>query len=220
MDDSFLARCAVTAYKKDLTHVDGKLISYRFDFGRTDSQLFMLLDRGDLVIAFRGSDSIKDWLFNLFVAQTSTPNLPKGAKVHKGFYTAFMDVADQVKQKITTLTPKRIFLTGHSLGGGVALVSAAEIAAYTSVPIIVRTFGAPMAGNRVFAKYLNNNFGVIQYGFGGDPVIRLPLIKSRWSHVWLWHREPERKLNVCDHHIWIYGGLEYDSQTTQAATAD
>lgn len=115
------------------------------------SQYALVLARDDaLFVAFRGTDDAKDWIADA----NFTPADSLWGKVHKGFLdaldTLWPDVSIAVQHLRTANQP--IWLTGHSLGGALAVLAAARLDQQgTSVAGIV-TFGQPPAGYRTFAE--------------------------------------------------------------------
>lgn len=109
-----------------------------------------------VIVAFRGTDEARDWLTNLAMWQRS----PWGAEwgsVHAGFLGA----VDALWPKLTNALRELkctddvpVWLTGHSLGGAMALIAAIRLMNERSQVRIdaVYTFGQPMVGNREFAK--------------------------------------------------------------------
>ncbi len=67
---------------------------------------------------------------------------------------------------------ERLYITGHSLGGAVAIVMAAKLSnlniANDRVEVI--TFGAPAAGNKGFANEYNNKIHLTRITVSGDPI--------------------------------------------------
>lgn len=128
---------------------------------------------GDAVIVvFRGTDSIERFPQNLKLLLA-----PEGeGKVHRGYREA----VDLLWPRLSAhLAGRRAWFTGHSLGGGLALVAAARYAPARGVV----TFGAPRAGNRDFRdafpvpvfRFVNNSDFVpdLPPGFGYHHVGRL-----------------------------------------------
>jgi len=90
-------------------------------------------------------------------------------RIHKGFYQTYTshNVQHRIVQAVVThmLTYSQIgrcptiYITGHSLGGAIAVLAADDIkAALPWLPpscLRVYTFGAPRVGNHPFAKYFN-----------------------------------------------------------------
>lgn len=94
-----------------------------------------------VVLSFRGSQSLTNWVYNLrFSKQEAYPNVP-GAKVHNGFFQCYEAVSDQVHKQLqnaVTECPKchTAVITGHSLGGVRLLTRARARAGTTQTPRI------------------------------------------------------------------------------------
>ncbi|MFC1589140.1 lipase family protein [Pseudomonadota bacterium] len=116
-----------------------------------------------VVIAFRGTENkISDWLTDADAIPTTIGN----TKVHTGFHKAFNEIHDQqgmsVKNKITEIMNNPevkdnngvalpLFITGHSLGGALALIATNTLA--SDIIGACYTFGAPRVANY---EYFNN----------------------------------------------------------------
>lgn len=105
-----------------------------------------------VVVAFRGTDNAENWVrnFNFLPAKTAF------GPVHAGFLEAFRALWPDVARSIAALRDKNqpIWLTGHSLGGAIALLAAAELQR-AALPIAgIVTFGQPPVGASAFAKRL------------------------------------------------------------------
>lgn len=82
-------------------------------------------------------------------------------RVHRGFYDAFQSVVEQVQSEILSLAEQfpdySIFVTGHSLGGALAVFGALDVKRYLpNVPVSITTFGKPRVGNPAFANFFSN----------------------------------------------------------------
>lgn len=101
------------------------------------------------ILAFRGTTDAADWRTNLDAKRlTSLAEVPgrPAVCVHQGFHRAYTAVEEPVRALLDGIRDKPIYITGHSLGGAVAVVATAclardEIAA-------CYTFGAPRVGDR------------------------------------------------------------------------
>lgn len=77
---------------------------------------------------------------------------------------------------------KALYITGHSLGGAMAIIAAAIIHSSSELEPIkkvlrgVYTFGAPMVGGRVFSETFNKAFGpyLFNHVYGHDVVPKMP----------------------------------------------
>lgn len=104
-------------------------------------------------------------------------------KVHLGFYqyieaistarTVDDDGADKSLKDVLKAHPERkVYLTGHSLGGAAAIVGGAKLINLGVNPnqLEVITFGSPAVGNAAFAAKYKNVLPVTRIVISGDPV--------------------------------------------------
>jgi hypothetical protein len=109
-----------------------------------------------------------------------------GAMVPLGFKAVLSDPAVRTKVDgwIRSCQGKEIFLTGHSLGGALATLTAARATVATNL----YTFGCPAIGTRQFCDYLSKKTKQWQrYVDRGDAVTHVPPLFT--------HGGDERKLN-------------------------
>jgi len=106
------------------------------------------------VIAFRGTDfdEVSDWIANLGRSATDTPH----GQIHAGFYDAYQSMKPQVDSLLEARKPKFIWITGHSLGGALALVCAYDLidGEQTEINGLI-TFGQPMVARKSLSEYLD-----------------------------------------------------------------
>lgn len=145
-----------------------------------------------VVVAFRGTTSRKDFRTDLQsrfnVSRVEIEGRSADVSVHYGFYLSFSKVEDQIKKLLLKAGDKPIFLTGHSLGGALALVASAALGAD---PVLgdriaaVYTFGAPRVGKRDFADYVKApHYRIVNQG---DIV---PLVPPTWLRGYAHTGEP------------------------------
>ena len=105
------------------------------------------------VIAFRGTDfpEISDWLANLGRSAIDTEHGP----VHKGFYNAYQSMKWQVNAILQERNTKHLWVTGHSLGGALALLCAYDLEVEGRQLHGIMTFGQPMVARQQFADYID-----------------------------------------------------------------
>ena len=122
-----------------------------------DTQGYVAFNDTHVVAAFRGTDSLPDWLTNLQAVKDPGPW--ENTAVHEGFQDAFLASALQIGEIIgrNVQADHQVWLTGHSLGGALAVLLAATLME-SDLPVHgLYTFGAPRVGDRKFARALNNS---------------------------------------------------------------
>ena len=163
----------------------------------------------DIVVAFRGTHDLLDWIYNLNFPEVAEYPKCDGCKVHRGFYEAWQSVQDGVVSEVRrlhTASPEaRIFVTGHSLGGAVAAHCAAELGASShsiGYPISgVYTFGQPRVGNAAFAAFYGQGTHVSwRLTHWRDPVPHLPPMAFGFRHLAteVYYTQDNANFTVCD----------------------
>lgn len=186
---------------------------FKEDFGVTakffsfdNTQAYLAENEDHIVLAFRGTEAptsiegLKDWLLtdamNLLMVPEGRLGLDLsaagvGAKFHKGFADSIAEIwgpLSEAVDKENKRMDRPIWVTGHSLGGALALY-AAWLLKRKFVPVHqVYTFGAPMIGNRLACAAFDREFAgqAFRYVNGKDPVPKLPalsLIANEYEHV-------------------------------------
>lgn len=113
-----------------------------------------------ILIAFRGSMDVKNWIDNLtFYKTRAFPRLPS-VEIHLGFYYVYQSVATQLLNGLAKLKTKypqaKLSITGHSLGAAVASICAFDLALNHNTRIdSVWTFGSPRIGNDAWTQYFH-----------------------------------------------------------------
>mmetsp|Transcript_52554 Transcript_52554/g.132179 ORF Transcript_52554/g.132179 Transcript_52554/m.132179 type:complete len:685 (+) Transcript_52554:88-2142(+) len=169
-----------------------------------------------VVVAFRGTcglpfseglgqtvQSILNWVTNADFKLVDYPGAP-GAQVHEGFFNGYQGVADQIRDSVKAIQKafpsSKLLVVGHSLGGALATVAAADLhAAFPNSTIELFTFGAPRAGNLKFVQLVeeavSTSFRVVN---GSDPVPQVPLVVQSYQHIptEVWYTGPDT-FTVC-----------------------
>ena len=154
------ARYESTAYGWDVVAT--------YDDPATDTQAFALRNSTSYVIVFRGSAEALDWLGNFETNRITIPGT--SAQVHSGFWNAADSVyADIVADLAAFRGTRSVWVTGHSLGGAVAQLTAFRLRRDNHVPSAsLVTFGAPSVGSTGFGT-LFSSVGSLAY--------------QRWVHL-------------------------------------
>ena len=113
----------------------------------------------DTIIVFRGTvvNNYLNWNLDLRAWFKKEGKL---GCVHQGFYDAIESLWPEIQPHIPQETNHSLWLTGHSLGGALALLAAAKIAHQFENPgrkIIsgIYAFGAPRVGDEEFRDFFN-----------------------------------------------------------------
>ncbi|MEM7335669.1 MAG: hypothetical protein AAF490_26560 [Chloroflexota bacterium] len=108
------------------------------------------------------------------------------AQMHLGFVTAYMTVQDYVHNYVVKHQPKKITVTGHSLGGALATLCAVDmkLTYLGKYDVDLYTYGAPCVGNTEFPDLFNTAVPK-SYRFvnGLDVVPQVPRPWQGYKHV-------------------------------------
>ena len=135
-----------------------------------------------LVLAFRGTEKkVSDWLTDA----RCVPAVQGEARVHTGFLEAFTATRDDTGRTVKEVVedvlarpdarddagrPLPLFITGHSLGGALALLATRLVA--PDVNGACYTFGAPRVGNYEYFRFVRTP--VYRVVNSADVVPRVP----------------------------------------------
>ena len=135
-----------------------------------------------VVVAFRGTlpptspdkrQTLEDWLQDFDAGLVTRAGMP--GQVHEGFARAVDTLWPELSGAVKALRAAgggRVFVTGHSKGGGMAPLAAMRlIAEGVAAPaeVEVCTFAAPHPGNQVFADgYRQAVSAAVRYEYGDD----------------------------------------------------
>jgi hypothetical protein len=109
------------------------------------------------LVAFRGTQTIWDWVDDLEAVPVDYLPVAGSGHVHMGFQLVYEHVRQSVGQLLATgcRGAQRILVTGHSLGGAIAILSGFEIAKTVNVVPEVYTLAGPRTGAPDFAGNFN-----------------------------------------------------------------
>ena len=107
---------------------------------------------GDVYVVFRGTQTIGDWLANADFVQ-----IQHGwGKTERGFSGVYSGSAPAIIGALRNAgNPARVFVTGHSLGGSLATLCAADVRASLKATTTLYTFASPRTGDPAFAARFN-----------------------------------------------------------------
>lgn len=142
-----------TALKWGYTHVEFVEVRKGRDI---DTQGFVMSNATDIICVFRGSEAIEDWFTNFQAVRDPGPL--NGTLAHEGFQDALFPAVIAVTNAIDSFehTSKRIWVTGHSLGGALCSLYAGMMIENGYNIYGVYTFASPRPADDIFAEALNH----------------------------------------------------------------
>jgi triacylglycerol lipase len=121
-----------------------------------DTQGYVMSNDTDIICVFRGSESIEDWFSNFQAVHDPGPL--NGTLAHEGFQDALFPAVIALTNAIDSMNrnSKRIWVTGHSLGGALCSLYAGMMIENNYDIYGIYTFASPRPADDTFATALNN----------------------------------------------------------------
>ena len=162
--------------KKEWCFIDNKT---------TGTQAFAMTTDEIILIAFRGTEAVKDFITDANVDLIAGP---LGGEVHEGFSEALTSVWSTIKEAIGNFRGnggKSLWFTGHSLGAGLATLAVARLLDKGDPVDGLYTFGQPRTGDKRFARNFNLEFKPEAFRFvnNNDVVTRVPPRVLGYRHI-------------------------------------
>ncbi|GAB5405718.1 MAG: hypothetical protein Aurels2KO_39490 [Aureliella sp.] len=143
-----------------------------------NTECFIAGNSDTALVAFRGTEkTIADWITDLNAIGTTQLY----GRVHRGFRSSFLLVAEKIDEALQELGSPEIVLTGHSLGGAQAVIAAAEWFGKHKVRSMY-TFGQPAVGRGHFPQYMRERYGNVFHRFVNDDDI-VPKVPPYFRHT-------------------------------------
>ena len=120
----------------------------------TDAQAFLCVchNRKMAVLAFRGTEpDLKDIKTDIKARLLLAEYNGKTALMHEGYFSQFTSISRDIEQalKRDEVNNEQLFITGHSLGGALAITAVKFLA--SDITGACYTFGSPPVGTKTFA---------------------------------------------------------------------
>jgi hypothetical protein len=127
-----------------------------------------------LVVAFRGSDNEASWAADVDI---ETIDVPGVGDVHRGFWRAWEAISVDV---LAAIDGNPVTLVGHSLGGSIAIMAAAQMTVGGNPPAAVWSFEPARITPDLSVRTLLSKVPLHLYKTGNDIVPDLP---PDWQHA-------------------------------------
>ncbi|KAH6803935.1 alpha/beta-Hydrolases superfamily protein [Perilla frutescens var. frutescens] len=183
-----------------------KFQAYWNDYqGKATTEAFVMEDKNNtIIVAFRGTEPFDAdaWALDFDISWYDIPPL---GKIHSGFLkalglqqtqgwpadqeagkpeTAYYGIRRLLKERLQRNDRAKFIVTGHSLGGALAVLFPAVLALHQESWMLERleavyTFGQPRVGDERFSNYMRktfdqNNVNYFRFVYSFDMVPRLP----------------------------------------------
>lgn len=143
-----------------------------------DTECFIASTASTVLVSFRGTAGIKDWIRDASIFSVDTGY----GTVHTGFHTGFKQASEKLERILSRVNArsKKVILTGHSLGGALATIAAAEWEGKYPITAIY-TFGQPAVGRKNFQQFMNTFSGRFFRTVNDDDIV--PKVPPSYRHV-------------------------------------
>ena len=158
---------------------------------RTGTQGFAAQSPEAILVAFRGTEpaQVADVSSDVRAQRVNWEGL---AGVHKGFFRAFFAAWSKEFDGVRIFPDmlrgnggRKIWITGHSLGGALAQVCATQTELRDAIPVqAVYTYGQPRVGDEQFARIMHEELGhkIFRLVNDRDIVPRVPFYSLGYRH--------------------------------------
>ena len=183
----YIERCPEMAKFASIAYLDELEASKHFEKAGFSNHIFWdingaqchaVWDDEQYILAFRGTepDEMSDVLADLNAFPSKGVS---GGWVHIGFQRELEKVWDAIKEHRAEHATKKLFITGHSLGGAMATLAASRFNLIDKVECLY-TYGSPRVGTRSFVK--SCKFLHYRHKNNNDIVTAVPLVLMGYKH--------------------------------------
>ncbi len=139
------------------------IIGMKYRYG-LDPEMMIVSTKEYILILYRGTDKVKgDWMAEWTGTDLNIPLMPatKGlveTRVHRGFWQSYELIENPLIQHLEYFNArqKKIWVAGHSLGGGMSILTGAALESMSYDVQNVYTFASPRTiGNKAFKERLD-----------------------------------------------------------------
>ncbi|CAG7928653.1 unnamed protein product [Penicillium olsonii] len=162
-----------------------------YDFSNdtiTDTAGFIAVDdiKKAIVLAFRGSYSVRNWIADASFPYTST-GICTGCEAELGFWGSWKAVRENIQSQLhdafSQNSDYELIVTGHSLGAAIASLAAADLRSNGYPEAKMYAYAAPRVANAKLAKHITDQGNNYRFTHINDPVPKLPLLAMGYVHI-------------------------------------
>lgn len=156
-----------------------------FDIKATSTQAFLVSNNSAIFLIFQGSATPEDWAINGFFELKGYLS----GNAHRGFLYAveqtFKEIFGAIQSELNKNPKRPLIISGHSLGGALAMLYGAKLRENKIEEIEIVTFGQPRCGNIKFIEsFAKLNIPYTRFINKEDkvPDVPPPFGRNTWSH--------------------------------------
>ena len=119
--------------------------------------------REKLIVAFRGTEFLHDWLDNFDFIPAPYAPIPGRGTVHEGFQLVYYSIRACLRKLVQQNAPKckDLLITGHSLGGALCALAVPDLLNdVDTLSPVVYTWAEPRVGHDDFVSFFNTHVNV------------------------------------------------------------
>jgi triacylglycerol lipase len=125
------------------------------NFGGMVPIAYVATQGANIYVVFRGTKTVVEWFDDAQLGQVPYTFLPSGGLTEQGFTSVYATIHDEIVQTVNQLAQSgsftTLYVTGHSLGGALAVLAAPELAKATPFASpVMYSFAGPRTGNPKF----------------------------------------------------------------------
>lgn len=169
-------------------------------FDRNGTQGFLAVREQDRsgVLAFRGTEK------NMTDIWADVRAWQDRGGAHRGFRIAYDAVKDEVVEALRGISDCQLYLTGHSLGGALAMMAAHHLSRTERIQISDQiaacyTFGGPKIGNREFSAVIKPPIYRVVHAADVVPWVPINLAQLLAVLAWIGRILPSRRVSDALH---------------------
>ena len=127
------------------------------------------------------AQTVQDWQANINITLTPAPDIVPSGLLHSGFLSCFREIQTALDEAVRPVKSENltVWLTGHSLGGALALICGLYLARRFQVYIC--TMGSPRIGNAEANNWLRSIAHIYHLQTALDPFPQTPGYRFGYS---------------------------------------
>jgi hypothetical protein len=163
----------------------------QFCTGKDEVPIAFIATSGeDIFLVFRGTKDIYEWIKDAEFLKEHYDFVPNAGNTEKGFTKVYRSIHNPILDELNSLADSTekfttLFVTGHSLGAALAILSIPELIDKTSFKQpIMYNFAGPRVGDKTFKKLYNSLIDTSWRVYNTrDEAPRFPPLRFNYIHV-------------------------------------